>query len=566
MRVPAVILAFLLGLVLGPGVAGAEKVKTNQSTKLYNRPGEQAKVLLKVKSGQSMTLLAKDGGWLKVRVNGRTGYVPRSKVDMADDDDIARNTRRRPFVDGRGKKRGESDGAPDDRVGADAMGDNTGGGDDDEESSDDEDEKPAKASTKSKPAAKTASNEDGDEDEEEDEKPAKVAVKAAPKATPKPPAKASDEDEDEEEEEDEPAPAKTVPKTAAKAAPKGGGDEDEDEDEDDESDAPVAKKGDDKGEKDEDSRPRARVTKRVSVHLEPDDESDEDFVVRPTDTLFVGETKGSWTYIENSAGEGGWVQSDFLEEGASSGGGSKQIAISARGGLLAFQQGMRSTASSVQSPPDNYNVKARMFSINLGGGITLARGKLLYGGELTYDLAKGSAPYEGMPDTSLSLHNVNVRALVGLDLKKPSGMALLGHLGYRYQGILVADVANPMANPASLPSEVVKGPTLGAALTIPRLTAKLGLVVSLDAMVFGASVTQTKGLEDGESPSAKAIALGAGIAYHLRSLDVLARYELSYMGIDFGGPLATSTRPHMGTSISRTDIFHGVSLGVSKPF
>src|SRR5262245_43052214 len=96
MRVSALILLVVLGTV---GVASAEKVKTNQSTKLYAGPGEQKKVLLKVKSGQNMTLLSQDGRWLKVRVQGRTGYVPRSKVDMADDDELVRNTRRRPFVD-----------------------------------------------------------------------------------------------------------------------------------------------------------------------------------------------------------------------------------------------------------------------------------------------------------------------------------------------------------------------------------------------------------------------------------------------------------------------------------
>src|ERR1041385_8567209 len=83
MRVTALI-ALAVCLLLGAGRADAEKVKTNQSTKVFARPGEQAKVLLTVKSGQNMTLLAKDGRWLKVRVNGRTGYVPRSKVDMAD--------------------------------------------------------------------------------------------------------------------------------------------------------------------------------------------------------------------------------------------------------------------------------------------------------------------------------------------------------------------------------------------------------------------------------------------------------------------------------------------------
>jgi uncharacterized protein YgiM (DUF1202 family) len=561
MRVPAVILAFLLGLFVGQGIAGAEKVKTNQSTKLYNRPGEQARVLLKVKTGTSMTLLAKDGRWLKVRVKGRTGYVPRSKVDMADDGDIARNTRRRPFVDGRGKRRGETDGAPDDRVGADALGDTSSedsGNDSGDDSGDDEedDEKPAKVaskpSSKSKTSTKARAHESDDDDDEEEDRPAKAApVKTAAK----PAAKSSDdgdddEDEDEEEEEDD--------TPAAKVAVRSSGDEDEDDDEDGDSTSA-------KSDKTEDSRPTARVTKRVSVHTEPDDDSDEDFVVRPSDTLFVGDTKGDWTYVENSAGDGGWVQNDLLEEGAA-GGGTKRIQVRARAGLLAFQQTVRSTASAVQTPPDNYDVKSRMLSINLGGGIVIPRGKLLYGGELTYDLAKGSAPYEGFPDTSLTVHNVNVRALVGLDFKKASGMALLGHLGYRYQGILVGDVANEMANPARLPSEVVKGPAIGAALDIPRLRPKLGLNVSLDAMLFGASITQTKGLEDGASPSLKAIVLGAGLAYHLSSLDVLARYELDYMSVDFGAPLATSTRMHMGTGLKRTDTFHGVTVGISKPF
>ena len=50
--------------------------------------------------------------------------APRSKVDMPDNAEIARNTRRRPFVDGRSTHRGFDSGAgPDDRVGADATGD-----------------------------------------------------------------------------------------------------------------------------------------------------------------------------------------------------------------------------------------------------------------------------------------------------------------------------------------------------------------------------------------------------------------------------------------------------------
>ena len=119
MRVQATFFVLLVALVASPGVSQAEKVKTNAKAKIYNRPGEQGTVVAKVKEGQAMTVLAKEGRWLKVRVSGRTGYVPRSKVDMPDDDEIVRNTRRRPFVDGRSTKRGFGGESPDDRIGAD---------------------------------------------------------------------------------------------------------------------------------------------------------------------------------------------------------------------------------------------------------------------------------------------------------------------------------------------------------------------------------------------------------------------------------------------------------------
>src|SRR6185436_6112890 len=143
MRVSALVVVLVLGALAWSKPGHAEKVKTNQSTKLYSRAGEQSPVILKIESGQTMTLLAKDGRWLKVRVSGRTGWIPRSKVDLPDgDDEIARNTRRRPFVDGRGTRRGfGGEGGPDDRIGADATGD----GDEPKpkgKKTDDEDDKP----------------------------------------------------------------------------------------------------------------------------------------------------------------------------------------------------------------------------------------------------------------------------------------------------------------------------------------------------------------------------------------------------------------------------------------
>jgi hypothetical protein len=600
MRVAALVVVAAIGVLLGSGVADAEKVRTNQSTNVLARPGEQAKVLLTVKSGQNMTLLNQEGRWLKVRVQGRTGFVPRSKVDMADSGGIARNTRRRPFVDGRGKRRGfGGDSAPDDRVGADALGDTGSSGGDDEADDEEEEDapKPKKAVAKVPPAKVVASKgKPADDDEEEDDEeedappPKKTAAKAPPVKTPAkapPPkvavatkatsSKAKDEDEEEDDEDD---------------ADKGKGKGSDDEEEEDEDTKPAAKKaggddedpiGDKKGGDDEaDERPVAHVRKQISAYEDADAESEEQFVARPTDVLYPMENKGGWTFVENAEGDAGWVMSDSLElEGSGGGGGStgrRVIDIRARAGITVIQQGMRTAGSNVLEVPDNYNIGTRSMTVSIGTGILIPKGKWLLGGEFTYDYAKamgGGVPYDPdgpdapMPavNIGITLHNVNVRALAGIDLKKKSGMTLFGRLGYRYQGFLITDVANFTANPARLPSEVVKAPTLGAALAIPRLTEKIGIKFSLDAILFAASVKQTVGLEDGGAPSVKAIVLGTDFTYKItKSFDLMATYNLNYMSIDFGAPVMTSVRNHMGTNVKRADIFHMITFGISKPF
>src|SRR5579863_5931616 len=56
-----VVVSLLGGSLLGSGYAYAEKVKTNQETKVRAKPGEHERVLVTVKSGQTMTILTKDG-------------------------------------------------------------------------------------------------------------------------------------------------------------------------------------------------------------------------------------------------------------------------------------------------------------------------------------------------------------------------------------------------------------------------------------------------------------------------------------------------------------------------
>ena len=122
---PLGIAAFVGATLLVIGHADAERVRTTDTVKVYRDSGEQSGVITKVAEGTTLTVLKTDGRWLKVRVNGRTGWITRSNVASLDGDDLPRNTRRRPFVDGRSTRRGWGDGAPDDRTGVDAV--DTGG-------------------------------------------------------------------------------------------------------------------------------------------------------------------------------------------------------------------------------------------------------------------------------------------------------------------------------------------------------------------------------------------------------------------------------------------------------
>ena len=539
MRASVRLLVLLLGLAAWPRASHAEKVKTNANAKVYNRAGEQGKVVVKVKEGQTMTVLAKEGRWLKVRVSGRTGFIPRSKVDMPDGDEIERNTRRRPFVDGRGTKRGfGGDAGPDDRVGADATGDNAPSGDEgDEKGGDDSDDggdggKPkAKPSSKGKSAAKAKGKGKGGDDESD----------------------SGDEDED-------------SGKGKGKSKAKGGDDASDDEPKDDS--------------EPEDNRIKASVHSKTVIYEEPSKDSEEAFKAKPTDVLFVGEKKGKWTEVSLEEGDIGWVLTSKLEidDGGGSGGPLTRVMdVRARLGFTLVSQSLTSGGGTTKWP-DKYTVGSSSVAVMLGGALLYPYKKnYLVGGELTYDISKAIPGIAFDPDgslgpmpsatTSFTIHNINARGVIGLDLHKKSGAMVFGRLGYHYEAFQVADVSNLTKNTARLPSENLTGPMIGAALAIPGLTDKIGLRISLDAILIGGSVTQTKNLEDGASPSMKKIVFGAGLTYRWKpGIDLSGGYDLNYASLSFGAPIATSMRMHTGTSVARTDLNHTIAVGIAKAF
>ncbi len=498
-----VLVVLVVGSTFVGSPAHAEKVHTNASTKLYAKPGEKETVLFTVKSGQAMTILSKDGRWLKVRFSGRTGYIPRSKVDLPEGDDVQRNTRRRGFVDGRSTKRGfgGDDGAADDRVGADATGGASDPGDDD-------------GGKKKKPAA------------------------------------------------------------GKKKKPKGGGDDDGGDDEGDKKSGDDDVKATDEG----DQRPTAHVTEATTIRDKPNKSSDVAFKAKPSQQLFVEQTKGKWTEVSIEEGDIGWILTDKLdiEEGGGDEGGPRKRAldVKARVGVVFISQSLR-TSGGKQTVPDNYNIGTSAAAVDLGGGVVYPYDKDYYiGGELAYQyaLAIPGVPYKDpatmvSSTTSFTVHDLDLRAVAGYDLHNKRGMVVWGRLGIRYQSYLVANVTDLTKNTARIPSETFKSPTIGAALSIPRMTPTIGLNFHLDLAAVATSVSQTKNLEDGASPSGKMYCLGAIFTYKWKpDINIAVTYDLALASYDFGAPMPTSMRNHTGTAVSRSDTFNIVTAGINKAF
>jgi hypothetical protein len=316
----------------------------------------------------------------------------------------------------------------------------------------------------------------------------------------------------------------------------------------------------------------------MKIYAERDKDSEVQFTAKPADVLYPTDTKGKWTMVETDEGDAGWVLTSALDmdDGGGGGGPHKRIIdLNARAGVTFIQQGMRtagSTITGMDQVPDAYNIGTSAATISLGARLLFPfQKKYMLGGEATYDASKtllGGVSYKATT-SALTVSDLNVRAEFAYPTARKSGMMILGRLGFRYRGYLVSDYQDPAKNPAKIPQETLKAPTIGGALVIPMLTDKVGLQLGLDAILFGASITQTAGLEDGATPHVTAAHVNVGLVYRFKKeYNLCGAYDLDYAAYDFGAPntgaAMQSTRGHTGTDVSRTDILHTVSFGVQK--
>src|SRR5690349_16296853 len=154
-----------LFVTLSVAHADPEMVEAKRSADVFASPGEQSRVVTRVRAGKEMEVLKRQSQWIKVRVNGRTGWITQTNVQSVEMREAPERTKRaRPFVEGRSTRRGSRAKAPSDRVGSDAT--DEGFLDDEDEGRDDRSarERKAAAAKRKKAQQKEVARED-DEDE-----------------------------------------------------------------------------------------------------------------------------------------------------------------------------------------------------------------------------------------------------------------------------------------------------------------------------------------------------------------------------------------------------------------
>ncbi|HTJ43384.1 MAG TPA: SH3 domain-containing protein [Kofleriaceae bacterium] len=526
MRNRILLTSLACGLLVAASSAQADEVRTTHTTKILKRPGEQSPVVIRVSAGHEMTVLEEQGRWIKVRVEGHTGWVTRTSVEStAEAREVQRNTRRRPFVDGRSLRRGWSGDAPDDRVGEDA----TGADDEAAPASDDDDDT---ARPKKKVAAKKVkARHDADADEADDDEDAPKPKKHAKKHT-----RSRDDGDDDE-------------------AAASDGDDDE-------------ASADDEEAKEPEKKMMTVTADEVDLRSKPSKKSRALLTVGKGDRLaFVEESDdGKWVEVENEDGDSGWIRAKDV---AADGHKEREIHLDARLGFASIGESFKSNGTGGLA---NYNLGSAAVAVALAGSADWKYGtNYRIGADLSYvmDKATPGVRYNdgtNAADIGFTTHDIDARLKVGYDLHSAKGTVLWGRAGYHYGMFSVDNVGDLTKNLAHLPSEILSGPTVGFGMDMPKLGEKVGARATAD-LLYPGTRSQTKGLEDGAASKAMAAWVTAVVSYQWKDdLTLDAGYRLGYASTQWAGAATGSMRGTNATTAARTDLSHILTIGLAKSF
>ena len=81
MRRASLVVAVVVPVLVAPATARAETVKAAEVAEVLNRPGERGTLVVRVKKGQALPVLGREGRWIHVKVGSKSGWIRRSDVD-----------------------------------------------------------------------------------------------------------------------------------------------------------------------------------------------------------------------------------------------------------------------------------------------------------------------------------------------------------------------------------------------------------------------------------------------------------------------------------------------------
>jgi hypothetical protein len=210
-----------------------------------------------------------------------------------------------------------------------------------------------------------------------------------------------------------------------------------------------------------------------------------------------------------------------------------------------------------------YRLSARAYSAGVGlDAVVYRSGQLLgildgrYAGSVAspgVQFATGEAGTGYVPFTT---HDIDVGARIGWSF---GWLRATGRAGYHADILHVEKVDNV----GRMPSEVLTGGTIGAALEAPFTGAGWSGRAAIDRLVSGKR-KQTAGLEDGAPASAGASWITLAIGYAVsRSVCAELGYRRAAASSSWSG---ASAREADISSASRTDVVQQLTVGLAQSF
>lgn len=211
----------------------------------------------------------------------------------------------------------------------------------------------------------------------------------------------------------------------------------------------------------------------------------------------------------------------------------------------------------------NYRLTARSYSAGIGLDVVVYRSGQLSGvldGRYQGNVASPGVQFatgeEGTGYVPFTTHDIDVGARVGYSL---GWVRASGRAGYHADILQVAKVDNV----GRMPSEVLTGYTVGAALEAPFTGTGWSARAAFDLLVAGKR-KQTSGLEDGAPGSAAASWTSLAIGYALSSkLCAELGYRRAKWSTSWSG---ASGREADITSAKRTDVAQQFTVGLAQSF